>query len=653
MASDPKLVAVLEARLDKFEKSLKEAGVKVEEAVSDMEDKFEKRIGGAGSSAGSSFGAGFLKGFIGSAAVTGILATIQQAIDKLAELGDRSSDYRLPVEELQALGLGARVSSVSVDELRRALETFTTVSKTSGPAADRFYDALAKINPALNAAFENAPTQSARLRLIMDALASTEDESRRASLAFAAFGSDADRVIQFFARGSSAIDEFRRRAHDLGITITDSMVKSASDAQNQLTTLYQIIQNKLLIAIGELIPALRSMIPTIENIGRVIRDAFESFVDIDLRSTSGLQDLLKTNEQLAAAMEKRIEDLKKSLAEKPVTGVTRALGLDGLDVRNQELKELTASLEKYRAVIYKIQAIIENRANTPPEVTPGVPDPTNAGNAFKRRDDTRTQRSDGFERSLEQMQKRIALREAEAKGIGQTALEQDRLRAVTELQNAAVAAGIPLNKTNNQKIAEMAQRYAEAADRVRLAKDQWAAANQLAAEFGNSAINGIDALVSKSKTLNQVLADTLRTFARMAAQAALLGQGPLAQFFGTASSTPGGVGGLFAPVAKGLAGLFGGFRAEGGSVDANRAYMVGEKGRPEIFVPGTSGKVVPVKNTQSAGGGVTVVMSNDFRDATANALPGILARINRLERGFPQMVAPALREARRTNPWVV
>jgi hypothetical protein len=38
--------------------------------------------------------------------------------------------------------------------------------------------------------------------------------------------------------------------------------------------------------------------------------------------------------------------------------------------------------------------------------------------------------------------------------------------------------------------------------------------------------------------------------------------------------------------------IFGGFRAGGGSVDAGRLYMVGERG-PELFAPGASGSIIP------------------------------------------------------------
>jgi hypothetical protein len=46
--------------------------------------------------------------------------------------------------------------------------------------------------------------------------------------------------------------------------------------------------------------------------------------------------------------------------------------------------------------------------------------------------------------------------------------------------------------------------------------------------------------------------------------------------------------------------IFKGFRAEGGPVGAGSAYMVGEKG-PELFVPGSSGSIVP--NGAMGGGG--------------------------------------------------
>ena len=88
---------------------------------------------------------------------------------------------------------------------------------------------------------------------------------------------------------------------------------------------------------------------------------------------------------------------------------------------------------------------------------------------------------------------------------------------------------------------------------------------------------------------------------------------------------------------KGTAGIFGQMygalekKATGGPVSANRPYIVGERG-PELFMPGSSGGIVP--NNALMGGGMTVapVYNIDARGATADlqsALPGILQENNR------------------------
>jgi hypothetical protein len=53
-----------------------------------------------------------------------------------------------------------------------------------------------------------------------------------------------------------------------------------------------------------------------------------------------------------------------------------------------------------------------------------------------------------------------------------------------------------------------------------------------------------------------------------------------------------------------MGGGFGGFMAAGGPVQPSRAYIVGEQG-PELFVPGSAGRIVPNKEIQGRGG-VTV-----------------------------------------------
>jgi len=72
--------------------------------------------------------------------------------------------------------------------------------------------------------------------------------------------------------------------------------------------------------------------------------------------------------------------------------------------------------------------------------------------------------------------------------------------------------------------------------------------------------------------------------------------------------------------------IFGGGRANGGPVNAGTSYVVGERG-PELFVPNTSGKIIP--NGGSGGGGSTInVTVNGAIDAegTARTIVDVLNR---------------------------
>jgi len=107
-------------------------------------------------------------------------------------------------------------------------------------------------------------------------------------------------------------------------------------------------------------------------------------------------------------------------------------------------------------------------------------------------------------------------------------------------------------------------------------------------QIGTAAAGSFGAFVKGGEEAEQAAIGLLRQLALMVAQTALLG--------------------VFGQQAGGFAGqifssLFGGFRETGGDVAAGRAYVVGEK-RPELFVPGRSGSIVPfVPQAANAGNG--------------------------------------------------
>jgi len=96
-----------------------------------------------------------------------------------------------------------------------------------------------------------------------------------------------------------------------------------------------------------------------------------------------------------------------------------------------------------------------------------------------------------------------------------------------------------------------------------------------------------------------------------------------------------------APLAAGISGaILKGFRAEGGPVGAGGAYVVGEKG-PELFVPSSSGSIVPNGAMGSSGGGsggVTVNYNIAAGVSRAELVPILEQERKRLKAEIPDMV---------------
>ncbi|KFL31485.1 hypothetical protein JP75_08060 [Devosia riboflavina] len=154
----------------------------------------------------------------------------------------------------------------------------------------------------------------------------------------------------------------------------------------------------------------------------------------------------------------------------------------------------------------------------------------------------------------------------------------EKLRAQIELENAAKEQGLALDEPRRQQIEELSSGYARAtAEAARLAEAQ-DKARQSAEDLANAGREALDTIIDgflEGKDAGEIFGNVLKDLGRN-----LLNMG---------------LNGLFSGFGGGgnpLAALFGGFRAGGGPVQAGKAYVVGEK-RPELFVPGQSGTIVP------------------------------------------------------------
>ncbi|WLB14982.1 hypothetical protein [Bradyrhizobium japonicum] len=390
-------------------------------------------------------GVNLLSSLLPAASVAAALAGIKSIVDGLAELGDKSQDLRIPAQELQAISMGAQQARVSADELQKALTTFTDVSKKTGDDAKDFFKALQNIGAGFVQAFKEAPTQSDRLRVLSQAMASTTDEVKRAQLGLTAFGSDSDRVTGFVAGLAGSLEGLVQRARDLGISIDDAMVKQAQTAQTQLGTLAQVISNELITSIGSLIPSIVELLPYLEKVGSLVRDSIASFASPAARPTSTLEAEVDDSIAAVRRMEKEIADLQKSAADNG-----RSFLAPFLSDNKQQIEAIQAKIDKEREFQALRNRILDERQDAEESALKPAPKP-----AFKPRpklnpDDS----SDAFDRTEEQITRQTALINADTIAVAQNNSVRAQLRAEFQLLNA-------IRKDEGEVTQEQIDRYVE------------------------------------------------------------------------------------------------------------------------------------------------------------------------------------------------
>ncbi|MDB6455029.1 hypothetical protein [Falsirhodobacter sp. 20TX0035] len=180
--------------------------------------------------------------------------------------------------------------------------------------------------------------------------------------------------------------------------------------------------------------------------------------------------------------------------------------------------------------------------------------------------------------------------------IGKNSVETARMRAEWAMTDEARRAGIPLTDELTAKIAQQAEevgRLTGELERGQLEQAQFdQAVDGIAGSISNVLVQGQSLRQGLAGIFKGIAADILNSGIRNALKGTLAGMG---------GGSGGGIwGSVLGAVTKG----FGGFRADGGPVQAGKAYVVGERG-PEVIVPGAVGTVIPNHRLGGGKGGAT------------------------------------------------
>lgn len=230
------------------------------------------------------------------------------------------------------------------------------------------------------------------------------------------------------------------------------------------------------------------------------------------------------------------------------------------------------------------------------------------------------------------------------------------LSAISATSRRIAAEAARAQREHEAAVRRVAGAYKQLGDEMDKILNEERRLSDQVAFFGEQGLSAFEKLAQGGAKFSDVMREVATAIIHAALQASLLGQGPLAQLFGT-NATAAGAGGLFGrlfgtvPSSTGVVA-----RQGGGHVSAGRPYVVGEHG-PELMVPGSSGYIVP---HAGSGGGTQVHIHTEpgmraetrqsmgpqgpsiqvmIRSAVRSELPGALSPVMKAQYG----IAPSLR----------
>lgn len=585
MANDSeRLVVLLEARIRDFEKNMAKASGTADRNFTKMRRdsrsatrameadivRSSSRINAALAATSTRIGA-FKTAAIAGLGTLGIglglgqiASSVRSVVAEAAGLVDTADKIGVTTTALQELRFAGKQAGVEIGTLDNALAFF---SKTIGDASrggGELHDILEANGIAIRDQAGNVRPLNDLFLDYADLVARAGSAQERNLLVTKAFGRSADEMGNMFQDGAKGVRAATDEVNRLGGVIEDGKLRRIAEIDDQWDAFATTLDTKVKSAVLDAVTYLTDLdahIRAVENrqVMNGLRDQLHGLTD----------ELADVQTALADAQEFRV-----GLTD------TQAKEVDA------EIKRLEVKADALIARINAVnQQMLDLQAPTVVPTAPGAPPPGPAANLPSSSTNSTADRAD---RDREAVVELIAELQREYNLIHAT----DAERAVS---NALRQAGAAATAEQREEITSLVMATISETDAVARLQEQMEATKGMAKDFASSLISDLRAGKTATEALSNAFGNLADRLIEMALDNAinmlfesLLGGGG-----------GGGSGGLGSIINSAISGLFGGGRAGGGDVQAGKAYVVGEK-RPELFVPGRSGTIVP-----SVGGGPT------------------------------------------------
>lgn len=528
------------------------------------------------------------KGLAIGAGLVMLSGKIRTVVSDVNDIAKSSKSAAIEAEKLQELRFAfGRTTNASIKQIDDSLLKFTRrmglASEGTGAAKDSFGD----LNVSLWDMEGNLRTSNSVLEETLVALGKIENDSLRSAKASEVFG---DRVGPKLAvalkGGTKELDTLRKHARDTGFVLSNDLVRGAEDAEDKLSDLSLLMDRNLqktVLANKDGIILLADAFGTLQN---AIVGSFAWLAKAGNEIGKLIHGSTLTPDQRLdllppkERLEGRIDRVKGKMQ-----GLLRNLDrLGGKDVEGKIGVALKAKLAELKDLEAKLASL---SAKTPSTESGG------SGGG-----------GEGPGKNLANLNQLML---EKAKLLEMIKTPQDRYNEQVKTLNELLAANLITDGEFNKGMEIAAQRLDTLKNKT----------NELGFTFSSA----FEDAILDGERLSDVLKGLAKDIARIMIRKSITE--PIGNY----------IGGLF--------GSFGGGKAAGGPVSPNKYYEVGENG-PEIFVPDSSGTIIPNHQLGGGGGSVSVTINQDNRNVTPEFMPLLVEWKKQTQKEVYQVVSQAM-----------
>jgi len=539
---------------------------------------------------------------VGAAGIGLLISNSLKATDALAKTAGKIGTT---TEALSALQFAGQLTGVEVNTMNMALQRFTRRASEAAVGTGEAKGAIRELG--IDARQLVRLPLDERMLVLADAFENVKSESDRLRLAFKLFDSEGAALVNTLSQGRAGLSEMLGEARSLGIVMSSNAAEGVEDA------------NDALLRLGSLFTGVTRQVTA------ALAPVIASFAD--LMTTKLVTAFDETNGG--------VQEFAKALAIEAVNAVIKAV--KGFQTLTNGLINTVNEIIKARDAIRAFFGGDETAQQLASQIEDVTAEVERLRAKTKGKETFASMRADMVVlRSAERQLVRLQEAQAKLQDNGDTGLIDqvsfqgliDTLQGVIPKIDGVTDSVDNLADSTNEKIPTAFETFMANLQRTReLAGDLTPQLEKL----GDQAITGLGDSFTSAITGAKNFSDAIKSMAksvidsliRILVQKYLVDAafGAITAGFGGGGTTASGGGG------GGVTSVTGAL-ARGGVATGGNPYLVGEKG-PEIFVPNTTGRVVP--NDQLGGGGVTVVQNinvttgvqQTVRAEIANLLPQI------------------------------